>query len=220
MRERVEKYRDLPSDPRADYQIGCIILEDPFFLPDDKWLPAPADFHPNIQVGKKYDLSRGIGLELWNSVNVARQVAAAVAERPSMVAGPVYGAEQLVKMRLHQGAFRIIVTDAYERRCAITGEKALPVLQAAHIRPVAKGGEHRADNGILLRSDVHTLFDRGYIGLSPDLKVMVSSRLKTDFDNGEPYYQFRGQQLRRPSREIDRPSRELVEWHCDTVFRG
>jgi putative restriction endonuclease len=220
VRERVERYRRISADPRADYQIGCIILENPFFLPDDKWLPAPADFHPNTQVGKTYDLSRGIGLELWSNLNVSRQVSAVVAERPAIIAGPVYGAEQLVKMRLHQGAFRIIVTDAYERRCAITGERALPVLQAAHIRPVADGGEHRADNGILLRSDMHTLFDRGYIGVSPDLKIMVSSRLKADFDNGEPYYQFRGQPLRRTSRAIDGPAREFVEWHCDTVYRG
>lgn len=41
------------------------------------------------------------------------------------------------------------------------GEKIPPVLQAAHIRPVTEGGRHRVDNGLLLRSDVHTLFDKG-----------------------------------------------------------
>ncbi|MBI4737648.1 MAG: HNH endonuclease, partial [candidate division NC10 bacterium] len=40
----------------------------------------------------------------------------------------------------------------------VTGEKALPVLQAAHIRPVTKEGPHRVDNGLLLRSDSHALF--------------------------------------------------------------
>jgi putative restriction endonuclease len=40
-----------------------------------------------------------------------------------------------VQPRLGQGAFRLLVTDAYQRRCAVTGERTLPVLDAAHIRP-------------------------------------------------------------------------------------
>ena len=51
------------------------------------------------------------------------------------------------------------MTDAYERRCAVTGEKTLPVLEAAHIRPYALLGPHRVNNGLLLRSDLHKLFD-------------------------------------------------------------
>jgi len=53
------------------------------------------------------------------------------------------------------------VTDAYTRRCAITGEKTLPALQAGHIRPHAKSGPHEIRNGLLLRSDLHNLFDLG-----------------------------------------------------------
>jgi putative restriction endonuclease len=66
------------------------------------------------------------------------------------------------------------------RRCAITGEKALPVLQAAHIRPVTKEGFHRVDNGLLLHSDLHALFDQGYLTVTPDHRVRVSRRLKAD----------------------------------------
>ncbi len=54
---------------------------------------------------------------------------------------------------------RVLVTDTYERRCAITQEKALPALEAAHIRPVAQDGMHCIGNGLLLRSDIHRLFD-------------------------------------------------------------
>lgn len=54
------------------------------------------------------------------------------------------------KHRLGQGAFRIVVTDAYRRRCAITGEKTLPVLEAAHIIPNAENGPHIVTNGLLL----------------------------------------------------------------------
>jgi putative restriction endonuclease len=90
-----------------------------------------------------------------------------------------------VRQRLGQGTFRLLITDIYQKRCSVTGEKVLPVLQAAHIQPVSEGGTHRVDNGLLLRSDVHTLFDRGYVTVAPDFRVMVSSRLKKDFDNGE-----------------------------------
>ena len=45
------------------------------------------------------------------------------------------GKPQIVLPRLGQGSFRIVVTDAYERRCALTGERTLPVLDAAHIKP-------------------------------------------------------------------------------------
>lgn len=65
---------------------------------------------------------------------------------------------QIVRPRLGQGAFRIVVTDTYERRCAVTGERTLPVLEAAHIKSYADGGAHDITNGLLLRSDLHTLF--------------------------------------------------------------
>jgi putative restriction endonuclease len=48
------------------------------------------------------------------------------------------------------------VTDAYERCCAITGEK-IRFSKRPIIRPYADGGEHRVDNGLLLRSDAHIL---------------------------------------------------------------
>jgi putative restriction endonuclease len=112
------------------------------------------------------------------------------------------------------------VTDTYERRCAITREKILPVLQAAHIRPVTAGGQHRIENGLLLRSDIHTLFDRGYLTVSPSNELFVSQTLRDDFDNGEYYFSMSGTVLWRPPRSEDRPSAELLEWHRDTVFKG
>jgi putative restriction endonuclease len=69
---------------------------------------------------------------------------------------------------------RAEILDSYYRRCAISGTHIPPVLQAAHIRPVTKGGEHRLDNGLLLRSDIHTLFDRGYLGVDPQHRLLVS----------------------------------------------
>ena len=110
--------------------------------------------------------------------------------------------------------------DAYHRRCAITGAKIRPVLQAAHIRPLPVGGEHRLDNGLLLRSDVHTLYDRGYLGVDPRHRLLVSPRLRTEFGNGEQFYAQAGQPIAVPARRVDRPNRDYLEWHLDTVFKA
>jgi putative restriction endonuclease len=82
----------------------------------------------------------------------------------------------------------VLVTDAYERRCAVTGEKTLPVLEAAHIKPYAQNGPHRVDNGSLLRSDLHKLFDLGYVTVTPDLRVRVSRRLKAEWHNERTFH--------------------------------
>jgi putative restriction endonuclease len=151
----------------------------------------------------------------------------AVFERPDVpsdsieIEGPMFGEGQRGRVRLRQGAFRVMVTDAYERRCAISGERALPVLQAAHIVPVASGGQNRLDNGLLLRSDVHTLFDRGYITVTPEHRILVATkRLKEDFDNGEPYAPFHGTMLHAPGSKGDRPSPQQLKWHNERRYVG
>src|SRR5207302_11185122 len=136
------------------------------------------------------------GRTLWHEIQLRLRAKAEPAGRESPP--PRYGEPILVHPRLGQGSFRVIVTDAYGRRCAVTGEKALPVLVAAHIRPFAEGGEHRVDNGLLLRSDIHILFDRGYVTVTPQYRLALSARLKTDFDNGEEYIAWRGKQLSVP----------------------
>jgi putative restriction endonuclease len=72
----------------------------------------------------------------------------------------------------------------------------------------------------LLRSDVHTLFDRGYVTVARDYRVRVSRKLKADFDNGAHYYQLEGSALWIPRSSEAQPRIDLLEWHSDTVFRG
>jgi putative restriction endonuclease len=219
MRDRIAKYRRGATDRAQDYTIGSILLEQPFFLDESEWLPVPHDWSPNIVQGKGYDLAVEPGINLMRALRERRS--ALRAAQPELARDRDerrYGEAQLVRPRLGQGSFRVIVTDAYERRCAITGERVLPVLEAAHIRPFALGGEHRTDNGLLLRSDIHTLFDRGYVTVAPDLRVEISPRIRSEFENGRDYYALHGRAMRVPERALDRPAIEQLRWHNDELF--
>jgi putative restriction endonuclease len=228
MRSRIERYRRRPAVPHEDYQIGCVLLEQPFFLPELLWVPEPADWKRQIVQGRTCDLQEPAGRALWETVRAALaslQGESRLSPEPMDIArdeieGARHGAPVLVTPRLGQGSFRILVTDAYERRCAVTGERVLPVLEAAHIRPYALGGEHRVDNGLLLRSDLHTLFDRGYLTVTPDLHLEVSGRIREDWDNGRHYYSLHGSPVRAPLRRDQHPGPDLLRWHNEEVFRA
>ncbi len=119
-----------------------------------------------------------------------------------------------------QGIFQAAVIKAYARACAVTTEHSLPVLEAAHIRPFAERGEHELSNGILLRTDIHRLFDRGYVTITPDLRFHVSRRLKDEFENGRTYYALEGSSIFSPKDPSTRPSAELLDWHSRMKFKS
>ena len=131
-----------------------------------------------------------------------------------------YGGPTVIMPRLGQGSFRVMVTDAYQRRCAITQEKILPALEAAHIKPFKEKGPHAVSNGLLLRSDIHRLFDSGYVTVTNDHRFEVSNRIKEEFDNGEQYRTFHGHGIYLPIKPQFKPSPEFLNWHNENVFRG
>jgi len=213
---RIGRYRKTLIDIHAD-QVGCLVLVEPFFLDESEWITAPNDWAPNIVQGKGYDSEIGEGARIWSQVQLA------LARRLPIdhaIAEHRYGKPILVQPRLGQGAFRLLVTDAYQRRCAVTGERTLPVLDAAHIRPYAELGPHRLENGILLRKDLHALFDAGYVTVTPSLELRVSRRIREEFENGRDYYALDGSPVRAPLAPAPPPSPEYLEWHSDTVFRA
>jgi putative restriction endonuclease len=218
MRIRIEKYRRKGTS-REDYTIGCILLEQPFFLPREAWVPVPKEWPRQAVQGKGYEVESQIGSALYEAVQDAlrgMQPAAIISEPEP----PRYGRPTLALPRLGQGTFRVVVTDAYDRRCAATGERTLPVLEAAHIQPFAVGGPHRVQNGLLLRSDLHTLFDRGYVTVTPGGRLEVSQRIRQEFENGRDYYALHGNRVRVPSHDVDRPLPALLAWHNENVFLG
>jgi putative restriction endonuclease len=216
MRERTAKYRRIRPNPQEDYTIGCVILQDPFFFGREDQFPQPSDYKKHSVQGMSYELSGGIGKQLWDDVLLRLQGSARHAL--SLSSQPMYGEPTLTRHRLGQGAFRVLITDLYKRRCAISDEKILPVLEAAHIWPVKHGGEHRLDNGLLLRSDLHKLFDKGYLTVTSNHEVLVSRRLRADFHNGEYYQRFSGKKIDLPTHVDDRSRRGFLEKHAEVVF--
>lgn len=219
MRRRIARYRDDPAilDERLDPMVGCRIVTEPFFWPRDMWIPVPASWSPNIVSGKGYDAESGDGLALWREVEARQAVVAG--SLPALETART-GKPVLVTPRLGQGAFRLWVTDSYERRCAVTGDKTLPILDAAHIKAFSAGGAHEPRNGLLLRTDIHRLFDLGYVTVSEDRRFEVSKRLKADFDNGKHYYDLHGAPLRAPRAGNDAPAADALAWHREHRYLG
>jgi putative restriction endonuclease len=208
-------------------ELGCIVLTNPVFFTEEDWLEVPTNFKMSTQVGKRYSTENSEGRNLWSQLEVRlvkylqpnleqSKSLAMVAENVS----PGYR-ELIAKVRIGQGSFRTAVTEAYFRRCSITGERTLPVLEAAHIKSYAKSGPNLATNGLLLRSDLHKLFDTGYITVTQKLKVEVSSRIKSQFENGKEYYQFHGKTLAQlPGKRDFYPRLDYLEWHNANVYCG
>jgi putative restriction endonuclease len=201
-------------------QLGCTILVEPFFWPRDGWIPVPATWETNIVTGRSYDVASPDGAALWHEVQLrlageARNSAVAEQDQER------FGTPHLFRPRLGQGAFRVEVAAAYNRRCAITGEKTLPALEAAHIKPYGENGPHEVRNGMLLRSDLHHLFDEGYLTVTLDYRVEVSRKIREEFENGRYYYAMAGNRLEvLPTADGDRPARDFLEWHRKERFKG
>lgn len=204
----------------ADPQIGCVVVVQPVFFEPDEWVELPADWSPNIVTGKTYDLATGEGKRIWTTCLaryeqqrshepwVADELERAKAGKP-----------RLVTPRLGQASFRLDVQSAYSGKCAVTQEHSLPVLEAAHIVPWGAGGPNEVSNGIFLRSDLHRLFDRGYVTFDEDARFVVSHLLKDEWQNGKTYYALHGAEAAIPADDQFAPDQSRLAWHRDNVFR-
>lgn len=205
-------------------QIGCIQLVSPTFFPDEAWIPQPADWHPRTQSSMRYDLTFGEGKRIWESCLATADTLTYPAREdvpaPASGSSARYGEPREMRPRLGHATFRIAVMEAYRRACAATDEHSLPALEAVHIRPYADDGPHEVRNGLLLRADLHRLFDKGYVTVTPAFRLDIGSRLKQDFRNGRSYYPLHGTHLRVPPDVKLRPAQEFLRWHNDSRFKG
>jgi putative restriction endonuclease len=176
--------------------------------------------------GKVYSPTSAEGAALWARLqertpkNIAFKQGKRDFEGFSAPPQAGYAAPILVSPRLGQGAFGLRIADIYDYKCAISETKVLPALDSAHIVPLAKGGDHSLSNGIMLRKDIHAIFDESFATIDPDGKFQVSQRVRTVFNNGHEYLKLVGKPIFVPANAAYRPAFDRLEWHRQNVFLG
>ena len=223
---RIRGYRS--SDPPEESMakpIGCMILSAVELWDESRWVPWGVD------QGFATNIVRGMGVrdpaqvaQLMSLIGTGAQIRAGeFADRFQLVDadGRRWRDQSAQAVREGQGGFRLRLLDAYGRQCAITGEHTEPVLDAAHIQPYLGPASNHVQNGMLLTKEFHALFDRGYVTVTPEHVVKVSSHLKKDFSNGRRYYPYDGQVLAKlPDDARLLPSADALQWHVANVFRA
>jgi putative restriction endonuclease len=186
------------------------------------WIQGPNDWPPNLPSGKYYDTTIKEGKRIWEQ-SMERIQYLQLGEQANYNINkvaeirPRYGPGQIIYPRLGQGSFRFTVERVY-KQCAVTKEHSIPALEAAHIIPYSQGGIHEVQNGLLLRADIHKLFDGGYVTITPDYQFKVSERLKSEFHNGKIYYEMNSRKIWLPDNPLNKPSQENLEYHQSHIF--
>jgi uncharacterized protein YjbI with pentapeptide repeats len=119
-----------------------------------------------------------------------------------------------IARRQGQSQFRQSLLEAYNSRCAITGCNAQEALEAAHIIPYRKTENNHPSNGLLLRADLHTLFDLNLIAIDPEtMKIHLAPSLRCT-----NYGELEGKFLKLPKNKADFPRRESLQWRCNQCW--
>lgn len=115
-----------------------------------------------------------------------------------------------VVLRRGQRKFRDALLKAYGNKCAITGCDLTDVLEAAHIIPYRGDNTHRLDNGLLLRADIHTLYDLGLLWIdAKTMRVELARKLR-----GTEYWHLRGRELSLPGSPKAHPHKNHLRHHA------
>jgi len=170
-------------------------------------------------------VERGLGHDdaiLPRTGDVADQIAFAETQTPYELPAPRRRIDQITNRAIRDRNFRKTVLRAYDERCAITGLRLIngggrAEVEAAHIRAVEHDGPDIVSNGIALSGTAHWMFDRGLVGLSDDLDILVS-RQANDQDAIRSMINDSGK-LIAPSRLANRPRVEFVQWHRNECFK-
>lgn len=224
LREIVTSYRNRhKKTEHPNPEISSSIILEPFFWQEKDWIDIHHLWKPGLVQGKFFNTENLEEDIVWQEVQqrLVENLSSTKQFRASEPAKDYnsddlelrYGKGYVIRPRIGQGLFRISVIDAYQRRCSMTGERTLPVLEAAHIKPYSLFGPHLT-NGLLLRADLHKLFDNYYITITTDSYIEVSSKIKEEYENGREYYKLHGKKLEvLPENPRDKPSFEYLEWH-------
>lgn len=195
----------------SDSEIGCLILEDIFFFDSDDYF-SPEKYgdeylFPNQVVKLKYYKDDFMSVEKTQEFggNEFELLDHSMKNKTR---------KSLINRRDGQQKFRKIIMKKYNNLCSITGETSKEILEAAHIQPYISEESNHPQNGILLRVDIHRLFDLGLIAVNTDYKILVSSHLKSS-----NYNSLIGKSIQLPTGEENWPSQNALKYHLENVFR-
>lgn len=116
-----------------------------------------------------------------------------------------------VVRRRGQAKFRAALISAYEGKCAITGCDAVEALEAAHISPYRGSHTNHPQNGLLLRADLHALFDLGLLAIDPTTKAVILAAQLI----GTSYRELMGKMIAQPTEPSFRSSPEALAQHLE-----
>ncbi len=119
-----------------------------------------------------------------------------------------------IVQRRGQSKFRSKLLNAYGRRCAISGCDAEAALEAAHIKPYSGDASDHVTNGLLLRADLHTLFDLGLLRIHPDtFCVHLSNDVRESM-----YAEFELKKITVPKNPTHCPSQDALRWKWNSFL--
>jgi len=203
--------------------INCLILDGVEILTLDKRPEiSVADFPKNIMGSKNFEddqLQYVVAAFQKPKLDPLSLIGENLAVQPEFDPTDITSSRQStlrsVSIRQGQGSFRSKLLEAYQNCCCITGESEMATLEAAHIHPYRGKETNDVQNGLLLRSDWHTLFDLGYWTIDESLTVVVSSLLTSRYYRG-----FAGKTAILPELTKHRPSKSALRFHRENIFRN
>jgi len=198
-------------------QVGFKIIIDPVFLDESDWFELPTDWSPNIVTGKGYTSSSDAGQYLLSKFRRLAKKDSTIRHLQDQMfgfsdqtqAGYLLGTP--AKVRIGQKAFRAALIHAYEGKCAATGSAITETLEAAHIFRFSESEDHSFENGILFRTDVHALFDAGFLEIDENFYMGISERFRELYPDSKDYDFLDGKRLSMPKNERHYPSIELLK---------
>ncbi|SMC95081.1 HNH endonuclease [Pedobacter nyackensis] len=179
------------------YTIGCIILQNCQFWENEEFKQLDKDkikFSSQIVKLKYFD-------DALNMLDPSSLI-----ERFHPLKGQRENLFTQVNGRIGQERFKSAVLKAYNHRCCISGDPTPELLEASHIQSYLNINSNHIQNGILLRIDLHRLFDNGLLYIDEEYTIHISSVLKNDY-----YYSFCGKKINLPTNSKDYPSVEALK---------
>ena len=131
-----------------------------------------------------------------------------------------------VKQRIGQDFFRQAVLASYDMQCCVTGLQNTKLLIASHIKPWCNASDLEKTNpanGLCLNSMHDALFDKGFMTLDDQYRVLLSSELRQvemDLDTKDWLFKYEGTKIHLPTNKLFLPDKKFLEYHRESVFLG